>query len=139
MSGEVTAPIGRLPWNRMRFGVVADGREAHSLYEVKNYYKIKNNPVNFLSLLSVSPKTGRTHQIRVHMKHINHPVFSDTLYAGRKNARDDRKYLQRIFLHAERITFHHPVTKKEMTLAAPLPSQLKNFLDEECLLIENHS
>ena len=122
--GEITAPIGRLPWNRMRFGVVPDGREADTLYDVKEYLVLKNNRHEALSLLSVFPKTGRTHQIRVHMKHINHPVFADSLYAGRKNSRDDRKYLQRLFLHASTIIFHHPSTDKEMTLTASLPNEL---------------
>ncbi len=136
--GEINAPIGRLPWNRMRFGVIADGREAHTLYEVKEYYQLKDKYDEVLSLLSVFPKTGRTHQIRVHMKHINHPVFADMLYAGRKNARDDRKYLQRIFLHAASITFQHPSTQEEMTLTAPLPEELKKFLEEHCERIVNH-
>jgi len=137
--GEITAPIGRLPWNRMRFGVVADGREADTVYEVKENFTLKNNRHQILSLLSVFPKTGRTHQIRVHMKHINHPVYADYLYAGRKNSRDDRKYLQRLFLHATTIIFHHPTTGEEMTLTAPLPNDLQNFIDEHCERIEKQS
>src|SRR5436190_5214818 len=75
--GEISVPVGRLPFNRKRFGVIAGGREALTEYTViKNYeLRIKNHEEK-LSLVELYPKTGRTHQIRVHVKYINHPVFS---------------------------------------------------------------
>src|SRR6266480_3308103 len=114
----------QLQFNRKRFGVIAGGREALTEYTViKNYeLRIKNHEEK-LSLVELYPKTGRTHQIRVHVKYINHPVFSDPLYAGRKVGRDDRKLLPRLFLHAATITFVHPATQKEMHFENSLPAE----------------
>ena len=128
-TGEINVPVGRLPWNRKRFGVLSGGRESNTQYkvlEIKDYVSGKSRePV---SLLELHPKTGRTHQIRVHLKHINRPIFSDPLYAGRKISRDDRKVLGRIFLHALRISFFHPRTNKSISFDAPLPKELNDFL-----------
>ena len=82
-----------------------------------------------LTLLELYPKTGRTHQIRVHLKYINHPIFGDELYAGRKTARDDRKILQRFFLHAKKISFFHPKTGKRVEFESPLPEELQTVVD----------
>nr|MBP6913674.1 RluA family pseudouridine synthase [Candidatus Levybacteria bacterium] len=100
--GEIKEPIGRLPWNRTRFGVLQEGRDAYTHYKVLEEKKYMGE---CLTLVEVHPKTGRTHQIRVHFQHINHPIFADVLYAGRKTARNDRKLLSRHFLHAGRIEF----------------------------------
>ena len=133
-SGEINAPVGREQFNRMRFGVVAGGREALTHYNVVHLYKhLKTKEV--LSYVQVHPYTGRTHQIRVHLKYIGHPIFSDELYAGRKTARNDRKELSRIFLHATSITFVHPIFKKEMTFEASLPEELEMFLQTFCELL----
>lgn len=125
--GEINAPVGREQFNRMRFGVVAGGREAVTHYKVLAYYMHPKTKEVF-SFVELYPKTGRTHQIRVHLKYIGHPIFSDELYAGRKTARNDRKELERVFLHAAGITFIHPVSKKEMTFDAPLTEELESFL-----------
>lgn len=122
--GEVKAPIGRLPWNRMRFGILPMGRESHTLYKVLTVWDFPSP----LTLLEMYPKTGRTHQIRVHMKYINHPIFADPFYAGRKVARRDRKQLSRHFLHARDITFTHPTTLERVSFTAPLSSELVDFL-----------
>lgn len=123
--GQISVPIGRLPWNRKRFGVLAGGRDALTVYELIKTILIDGET---LSLIKVMPKTGRTHQIRVHLKHIGHPIFSDPLYAGRKVGKNDREKLGRIFLHASRITFDHPKTRKSLAIEAPLPSDLSDFL-----------
>lgn len=127
--GEISVPVGRLPWNRKRFGVLAGGREAKTFYKVKGYYE---NPKTkeILSLLELEPKTGRTHQIRVHLKYINHPIFGDYLYSGRKTSRDDRKELERVFLHAFEISFDHPKTSERLTFDSPLPQDLLGLLDK---------
>lgn len=125
--GIINIPVGRLPYNRTKFGVVAGGREAVTNYEVLNYYKFRNEKLTYLRLI---PKTGRTHQIRVHLKYINHPIFADPLYAGRKVGRDDRKYLNRLFLHASKISFNHPVSLKKLTFESHLPEELANFLSK---------
>ena len=129
--GEVNAPVGREQFNRMRFGVVAGGREAVTRYRViSNFkYQMSNGKEEDVSLVELYPQTGRTHQIRVHLKYIGHPIVSDELYAGRKTARNDRKELARVFLHAAGITFVHPVFQKEMSFTAALPEELQNFLD----------
>jgi 23S rRNA pseudouridine1911/1915/1917 synthase len=126
--GEINVPVGRLPWKRRHFGVVAGGRESKTLYKVIAYYQLPNKKKEILSLLEVNPVTGRTHQIRVHFQYLGHPLFADFLYAGRKTQREDRKLLSRVFLHADRISFHHPLTNNLLTFEAPLPSELRNIL-----------
>jgi 23S rRNA pseudouridine1911/1915/1917 synthase len=121
--GDINVPVGRLPWNRKRFGVLAGGKEAITHFKVIEKYNKQ------FTLLELSPKTGRTHQIRVHLKYFNHPIFGDFLYAGRKTSRDDRKILDRFFLHAKKITFFHPRTGKSVSFEAELPYELKTALD----------
>ncbi len=137
--GEINVPVGRLPYNRTRFGIVPGGREAHTEYRViSNFIHSKNSGQEFqisnskqperLTLLGLYPKTGRTHQIRVHLKYINHSIFADPLYAGRKTARSDRKILPRLFLHASKLSFNHPVTGERLTFESPLPNELGAFI-----------
>jgi len=129
-AGVVKVPVGRLPWNRKRFGVLAGGREAVTRYRVISNFKfqISNLPEEF-SLLELYPETGRTHQIRVHMKYLGHPVYGDELYAGRKTARNDRKILQRLFLHAAKISFVHPKTGERLSFESKLPEELLKILE----------
>lgn len=117
--GSIKAPTGRLPWNRSKFGVLEGGRPAETHYLVSN-----DLLSNDYTLLELHPKTGRTHQLRVHLKHIGHSIVSDPLYAGRKTVRADLKIWPRLWLHAKEIKFTHPVTKKELTIEAPLPEDL---------------
>lgn len=127
--GEVSLPIGRLPWNRMRFGIIPDGRNAHTVYKVVEYYNLKEGKKEYpLSLLEVYPKTGRTHQIRVHTQSMNCPIFADALYAGRKQSKADRKILARHFLHASSIAFIPPGGKALKTENSDLPPELADFL-----------
>lgn len=127
--GEINIPIGRLPWNRMRFGVLPQGREARSKYKVLSIKYMESNGIREpLSLVEVYPETGRTHQIRVHMQYIGHPIFADELYAGRKIAKRDRKLLPRHFLHASKISFTHPKTDETISFESFLPSDLTGFL-----------
>lgn len=123
--GEIDVPVGRLPWNRMRFGVLAGGREAITTYKVVKQLTFDNSQ---LTLLELEPKTGRTHQIRVHLKHIGHPIFGDPLYAGRKISKSDRKILPRIFLHAKKLEFNHPRTGERMSFESKLPEELNELL-----------
>lgn len=128
-NGEINVSIGRLAWNRKRFGVVSEGRAAKTIYKTLLVKKIvQNGKVEELSFLQVFPQTGRTHQIRVHFQFIKHPIFADELYAGRKVSRNDRKYLQRHFLHAKEINFTHPKTHEAINLIAPTPQELVDFL-----------
>ncbi len=128
--GEINVPVGRLEFNRKRFGIVPGGRESMTHYKVLEMrYLHSRKQKETLSLVELYPKTGRTHQIRVHLKHLNRPIFSDMLYAGRKTSRDDRRLLPRVFLHAAGIQFFHPRTHKDMTFSAPLPHELQSFWD----------
>ncbi|MBN1168833.1 RluA family pseudouridine synthase [Candidatus Woesebacteria bacterium] len=129
--GSVDAPTGRLPWNRERFGVFPGGKHAFTKYKVIEYLK---KDKDLYSLLEVYPKTGRTHQIRVHMKYLNHPVVADSFYAGRKTARNDRKWCPRLFLHAQKISFIDPGNRKTINVSSKLPEDLngaKDRLDNE--------
>ncbi|MFH1535995.1 MAG: RNA pseudouridine synthase, partial [Patescibacteria group bacterium] len=73
-------------------------------------------------------KTGRTHQIRVHLKYINYPIVSDEKYVGRKMFRLDRRWCPRMFLHSAKIGFKHPVNGEWMELESQLPEDLKEAL-----------
>jgi 23S rRNA pseudouridine1911/1915/1917 synthase len=107
--GNIEVPVGRLPWRRDRFGILPGGRESQTKYKVLSiWYKESKNNKEYFSLVEAFPKTGRTHQIRIHFKYLNHPVVSDEFYAGRKTARNDRLWCPRLFLHASRISFIHP-------------------------------
>lgn len=126
--GEIEAPIAREKHNRTKMGVRAHGRYALSLWRVKKRFAK-------FTLVAVEIKTGRTHQIRVHMAHINHPVVGDETYnAGRDKTVHDltiRKAiadLGRFFLHAEKLSFTHPVTGERMNFTAPLPAELTEFV-----------
>ena len=123
--GEVSVPVGRLPWRRDRFGVLPGGRESSTQYKLKAYYQ-KDDAM--FSLVELFPKTGRTHQIRIHMKYLGHPLVADEFYAGRKTARNDRKWCPRLFLHAEGITFDHPGSGERVSFRADLPQDLSDTL-----------
>lgn len=116
--GTIEAPVGRNPFNRTRFSVVSDGRDAVTDYKVIAL-------AGDYSLLELVPKTGRTHQIRVHCKYIGHPIVGDELYAGRKTAKKQRTWCPRQFLHAGELTFEHPITGLKKTFKAPLPEDLE--------------
>jgi len=123
--GTVVAPLGRLPWRRDRFGVLPGGRESVTNYKVSAYYMLNST---YYTLLNLYPATGRTHQIRVHLKHIRHPVVSDEAYAGRKTARNDRVWCPRLFLHASEIEFKDPNNGKKMHFKSELTQDLNSVL-----------
>ena len=120
--GVVEVPVGRLPWNRERFGVLPGGRESISHYEVEAYFSKERQEY---SLTTFKPKTGRTHQIRIHAKYLGHPIVGDEFYAGRKTSRADRTWCSRLFLHASQISFIHPKTGKRVVFASYLPQDLE--------------
>ena len=124
LEGGIKAPIGRLPWNRERFGVFPGGKPAESKFKVVKTYTNDHK----YTLLNVYPRTGRTHQIRVHMKYIGHPIVADPFYAGRKTSKRDNKWCPRLFLHASSIEFTHPVTGKKISAKSDLPKELESVL-----------
>ena len=120
--GEINAPIERSPVNRTRFGVFPSGREAKTSYKVIKFVKFKEYPKETYSYLGVEPKTGRTHQIRVHLKYLGHSVVSDPLYAGRKQLARDLKICPRLFLHAAHLEI------LGHSFDSSLPEDLENVL-----------
>ena len=132
--GEVRAPVGRLPWNRERFGIVPGGKESVTKYKCLKYQissllagKAGITKEKF-TLVELHPETGRTHQIRVHMKYINHPILGDYLYAGRKTSRDDRMWAPRVMLHAQKLVCMHPVTGDPIEIIAPIPDDMNSII-----------
>lgn len=126
--GKVEISVGRLPWKRDRFGVLPGGRDSITEYKSMSNYKLPMTNESF-TLVELSPKTGRTHQIRIHMKFLMHPIVSDEFYAGRKTARQDRLWCPRLFLHAFWISFVHPDTGKRVEFKSDLPADLQTSLD----------
>ena len=116
-SGTVDAPIGRCPADRKRMAVVPDGRSAVTHWEVIARY---NGYTHVRCML----ETGRTHQIRVHMAHIGHPLLGDLVY-GRKRA---EKGLEGQCLHAKELRFLHPRTGEYVTVTSELPDYFKDVL-----------
>ncbi len=123
---RIEAPIGRDPRDRLRFAVVATGREAVTRYEVLGVGRAENEDgvPGDVSLLSCRLETGRTHQIRVHLASLGNPVSGDATY--RADVRLARALgLQRPFLHAAALTFDHPVTGARVEVTEPLPADLR--------------
>lgn len=125
--GEINAPVGRLPWNRERFGIVPEGRAAITAYLVIRKISFLGEPA---SLVEVYPKTGRTHQIRVHFKYAGHPLIGDFAYAGRKTSRRDRTRAPRVMLHAWKLSFVHPVSGLVVEVTAPIPDDMMTIIGE---------
>lgn len=123
----VEAPIGRDPRDRKRMAVVEGGREATTRFEVRERWLRAD-------LLHVALKTGRTHQIRVHLEHIGHPVVGDASYGvgwerglggpTRRWVDELARRIGRQFLHAAELRFHHPTSGEEMGFESPLPADL---------------
>jgi 23S rRNA pseudouridine1911/1915/1917 synthase len=115
--GSVDAPIGRHPKQRTRMAVVAGGKPAVTHYRVKKAFPSH-------TLLECDLETGRTHQIRVHLASIGHPIEGDAVYAGR-----GPRLIARQALHAWKLAFAHPRSGKAMRFEAPLPSDMKALLE----------
>ncbi len=128
--GRIDQPIARDPARRTRMAVVRGGRPALTLYRVRRRFER-------FTLLDVEIKTGRTHQIRVHMEWLKHPVVCDKLYGGGRDRnlsdvphlRGMLKALDRQFLHAEKISFRHPQSGEKLSFTTALPAALATFLE----------
>lgn len=113
---DIDAPIGRHPNDRQRMAIVSTGRPAITRYRVVTSYSRS-------TLVEARPRTGRTHQIRVHLASVRHPVVGDTTY-GRP-----AEGLSRQFLHAHHLGFTHPASGQNIRFTAELPSDLRSYLD----------
>jgi len=120
--GVIQAAISRSPFNRKKFGVFLGGKEAKTNYKVEKYFHLGSENYSFLEL---TPVTGRTHQIRVHLKFIGHPIVADEKYVGRKTLREDLKWCPRLFLHASGLSFFYPFSHQTINLDSKLPSDLR--------------
>ena len=129
LSGKIDEPIARDRSNRTKMAVDKNGRNAVSIYKVRKRFEK-------FTLLDVNIRTGRTHQIRVHLAHLNHPIIGDETYnMGRDNQIESASFRSlirktgRFFLHAEKLGFTHPVTKEELNFEQPLPDELIAILN----------
>lgn len=128
--GTINQPIGRHPTVRTRMAVHPSGKPAVTHYRVDEQFRGH-------TLLDVRLETGRTHQIRVHMAYIRHPIFGDPVYGNRlrlpggadQELVDAMRAFRRQALHAYRLGFHHPVTGEEMLFEAELPEDMAQLLE----------
>jgi 23S rRNA pseudouridine1911/1915/1917 synthase len=129
---RIKAPLGIHPRAREKYAIRPDtGKESVTFYEVLESFR-------GFSLLKMTPKTGRTHQIRVHLLHIKHPIVGDDMYGGRlvypwqladAEPAVEQPIINRVALHAHTLEFKHPATEKTVKFEAPLPEDMQNLLD----------
>ena len=129
-TGTIDRPLARDRWHRTKMTVAANGRSALSIWRVRERFEK-------FTLLDVEIKTGRTHQIRVHLASINHPIVGDSIYnEGRDNTVSDSESrraianLGRFFLHAEKLSITHPQQEQRMDFSVSLAPELVAFLEE---------
>jgi 23S rRNA pseudouridine1911/1915/1917 synthase len=122
LDGEVAAPVGRDPRSRTRMAVIGTGRPALTRYKVAKRFADA-------TLLECSLATGRTHQIRVHMQSLGHPLVGDPIYGGKRRSGSKATGLRRQALHAARLEFSHPVSGVRRRFTAPPPEDLRLLLD----------
>jgi 23S rRNA pseudouridine1911/1915/1917 synthase len=127
--GTIEAPIGRDPRDRKRMAVTAEGRNAITDYEV-------SERLRHASVVRCRLRTGRTHQIRVHLKHLGHPIIGDPVYSGPQwRGIPDKKVqrmlaaLERQMLHAARISFVHPRTGNAISVESALPAEMRDVIE----------
>jgi 23S rRNA pseudouridine1911/1915/1917 synthase len=129
-SGEIAAPIQRHPKNRKKMGILAGGREAFTSWRLEQSF-------TEVSLLKVVIKTGRTHQIRVHFAHLQHPLVGDGTYGGKRRVKSVQHPLvrarlirvERQMLHARRLVLQHPDRGDMLDLSAPLPDDMGALIE----------
>jgi 23S rRNA pseudouridine1911/1915/1917 synthase len=120
--GKIFAPIKRTDNKKLKLTVGVSGRVAETKFKVLKNMVIDGKD---FSLVEARPKTGRTHQIRVHFKYLGHPIFGDKLYGGKENFR------RPMFLIAKEIAFTHPVINKKMKFRIDLPEKLREVISEQ--------
>lgn len=117
-NGEINMPIGRHPTDRKKMAVVKNGKEAITKFKVLKRYE------KGYTLLEIDLKTGRTHQIRVHMSHIGYPIVGDDVYSSGKNEFGVTSQM----LHAQKISLMHPTKKEQVEFEAPIPEYFSAIL-----------
>jgi 23S rRNA pseudouridine1911/1915/1917 synthase len=130
---RIKAPLGVHPTIRERYSIRPEtGKEAITFYEVVEAFR-------GFSLLKLTPKTGRTHQIRVHLSHLKHPIVADDMYGGKlvypwqladaEQQDVEEPVIDRVALHAFSLEFRHPTSEKIVRFEAPLPDDMQQFLE----------
>ncbi len=120
-TGDIDTLIGRNPHNRKKMSArVERGKRAYTRYRTVEVFEDA-------ALLEVVIETGRTHQIRVHMAHLGHPILGDREY-GRARVLADNLHVERQMLHAAQLTFHHPATGQPVEFNAPLPADMRDLI-----------
>ncbi len=126
--GWIDGPIGRDPRDRTRFAVVADGKPARTRYRLLSAGRVESGDDEVeVSLLACELATGRTHQVRVHLSTLGHPLVGDPVYRGSRRLADVLG-LQRPGLHAAHVAFAHPVAGQRVVIDEPLPDDLVTAL-----------
>ncbi len=130
--GIINLPMDRSDSDKLKFVVSPGGKESETQYKVlhhfpglpKGMHQKKGKSYQGFTLVELVPKTGRTHQIRVHMSAIKHPLVGDRVYAGKKRVILDSEWCPRLFLHAFRLAFTHPSTGKKVVFESRLSADL---------------
>lgn len=125
--GSIDLPISRLPRSRQKFGILPGGRAAKTDYRLVKVFRDQNTKADF-SLVDLQPRSGRTHQLRVHLKYLGHPLVSDPLYLGTRQRQKDHRLSKRLFLHAYKLEFQHPQSGKSQEVSIPLADDLAGTL-----------
>jgi 23S rRNA pseudouridine955/2504/2580 synthase/23S rRNA pseudouridine1911/1915/1917 synthase len=133
--GEIDAPLAVHPTDKKRMCVTKHGRRAITTWQVEERFRIA-------TLLRCFPRTGKTHQIRIHLQHLGHPLLIDPLYGSREpvylskikrgyrtSEREERPLIARLTLHAHRLTFT-PITGEPLTIEAEAPKDLRSLLNQ---------
>ncbi|MDA1338403.1 MAG: hypothetical protein O2871_03475, partial [bacterium] len=122
------------PVAKVKFAIVKDGKDSVTDFIINDVIVDLASPPaggEKFSLITCMPKTGRTHQIRVHLSSIGHPVVGDQMYAGEKRSEEAREAMDRMYLHASAIEFIDPYTNELISVSCPLPKLLSDFLVKE--------
>ncbi len=129
---RINQPVGMHPKMRAKSAIRPDGKEAITFYEVLEEFR-------GFSLVKLSPKTGRTHQLRVHMAYLQHPIVADDMYGGKvvyewqlkdKDPAPAEPVMGRVALHAWKLEIRHPISSEMMEFVAPLPDDLQRLIDK---------
>lgn len=132
--GEINLPLARSRFDRKKFGISLDGKKAKTRYEAIGFFVLnKDKKSEVFSLCRVFPLTGRTHQIRIHLKQLGFPLVADKKYAGRKTSREDSKWCLRQFLHAHKLKFKSPFSGRVLEFTSPLPDDLGSLFGKKLL------
>jgi len=129
---RINQPVGMHPMARAKCAIRADGKEAITFYEVLEGFR-------GFSLVKLSPKTGRTHQLRIHMSYLRHPIVADDMYGGKlvydwqlqdRDAEAGQPVINRTALHAWKLEIRHPISAEMMEFVAPLPDDMQRLIDK---------